>query len=318
MDIDLVYNYVNSNDIEWIERRNKYGKDNCNHECRFRDNYELRYSLRSVEKYAPWIHNIYIVMDSKVPEWLDVSNEKIHIIRHEEIMPKELLPCYNSNVIEFCIDNIPNLSEIFIYANDDMFLGGYVNEAFFVQNGKPIIRMNEHRLYPSCYYYRAICNSQKLFQKEFNVKYNLIPSHTMDVYSKRSIKECKERFSKDLYKIFKNRMRCDTDLHRVLYQYYHIINNDCILKVHFNPKSYFEILLRALKRIILPSKYLDYSFYSIHNFFKSWVRRLYFAREPKLLCLNDSELTTIQDIEKYHKYMDKKFGKICSYEIEDS
>ena len=310
--MDLVYNYVNGNDPEWVERRNKYGQNYDNSACRFRDNGELRYSLRSVEKYAPWIQNIFIVMDSKVPDWLNES--KVHIIRHEDIMPRELLPCYNSNVIEFHIDNIPGLSDLFIYANDDMFFGNYVDESFFVQNGKPVIRMQERIVTPKNYYSKAIYNAQMVFQREYNIKYDLAPSHAMDVYSKRSMKECKKRFAKDLSAFFGNRLRCDTDIQRVLYHYYLIANNDCILKTHPSPSSSMGRYLNILKRILLPSQYLDFVTYKYDNFLESKSSRIYMSRNPKLVCLNDSESATEDDINRYHKYMDKKFGDISAFE----
>lgn len=36
---------------------------------RFRDNHELMYSLRSLEKYAPWIRHIYLVTNGQVRGW---------------------------------------------------------------------------------------------------------------------------------------------------------------------------------------------------------------------------------------------------------
>ena len=139
--IDMVYLYVNSNDEEWVVKRNQYTMDQNNGACRFRDNKELMYSLRSVEKYAPWIRNIYIVSNSSMPDWLNTNHPKIHIIAHEEIMPPDILPCFNSNVIESFIHMIPGLSEFFLYANDDMFFCNYVTPDFFVKDGKPVVRM---------------------------------------------------------------------------------------------------------------------------------------------------------------------------------
>ena len=69
--IDLVYCWVNGNDTEWYNKKQQYAlKENkykiINSKCRFRDNEELKFSLRSVEKYAPWINNIYIVTDNQM------------------------------------------------------------------------------------------------------------------------------------------------------------------------------------------------------------------------------------------------------------
>ena len=39
---------------------------------RYRDNNELRYSLRSLAKFAPWIRHVYIVTNGQIPYWLDL------------------------------------------------------------------------------------------------------------------------------------------------------------------------------------------------------------------------------------------------------
>lgn len=54
--------------------------DQDNGSNRFRDNDELRYSMRSLEKFAPWVRNIYLITSGQVPSWLDTSNPRIHVI----------------------------------------------------------------------------------------------------------------------------------------------------------------------------------------------------------------------------------------------
>ena len=88
--IDLVYTWVNGNDALHRQKRMqkmkelgiKYNED-ANGDCRFVDNKELKYSLRSVEKYVNWVNNIYIITDNQVPEWLDTSNKRIKIIYYK-------------------------------------------------------------------------------------------------------------------------------------------------------------------------------------------------------------------------------------------
>ena len=92
MEIDFVYLWVDGNDPKWQAKRNafigntqKTSAVNC--EGRYANNDELKYSLRSIELYAPWIRKIFIVTDNQTPQWLDTSNPKIKIIDHKEIMP---------------------------------------------------------------------------------------------------------------------------------------------------------------------------------------------------------------------------------------
>ena len=43
---------------------------------RFTDWDELKYSLRSLEKYAPWVRHVYVVTNGQIPSWLDMENSR--------------------------------------------------------------------------------------------------------------------------------------------------------------------------------------------------------------------------------------------------
>ncbi|GFT50884.1 hypothetical protein NPIL_95291 [Nephila pilipes] len=91
---------------------------------RFTDNEELRYSLRSLEKHAPWVQHIYIITNGQIPYWLNLDNPLVSIVTHEEIFPnKSHLPTFSSPAIECHLHRIPNLSQKFIYLNDDVMFG---------------------------------------------------------------------------------------------------------------------------------------------------------------------------------------------------
>lgn len=49
---------------------------------RFEDNEELRYSLRSVEKHAPWVRHIFIVTNGQIPSWLNLDNPRVTVVSH--------------------------------------------------------------------------------------------------------------------------------------------------------------------------------------------------------------------------------------------
>ena len=105
--IDMVYCWCDGNDPEFQKRKNYYlAKEKGEHDSdsvgnhRFVDNEELRYSLRSLNMYAPWIHHVYIVTDRQVPKWLNTNYEKVTVVDHSEIMPKDIIPCFvSSNIL---------------------------------------------------------------------------------------------------------------------------------------------------------------------------------------------------------------------------
>uniref|UniRef100_A0A6J0UAC7 N-acetylglucosamine-1-phosphotransferase subunits alpha/beta isoform X1 n=2 Tax=Pogona vitticeps TaxID=103695 RepID=A0A6J0UAC7_9SAUR len=91
---------------------------------RFEDNEELRYSLRSIERHAPWVRHIFIVTNGQIPSWLNLDNPRITIVTHQDIFQNlSHLPTFSSPAIESHIHRIAGLSQKFIYLNDDVMFG---------------------------------------------------------------------------------------------------------------------------------------------------------------------------------------------------
>ncbi|KAF8945460.1 Xanthine phosphoribosyltransferase 1 [Haplosporangium gracile] len=103
---------------------------------RFRDMNELKYSVRSVSKYFSRslfnrIHILTTAVDEKneevqVPSWLDLesSGDRVRMVPHGVIFDNSSdLPSFNSLAIESQIHHIPGVTDVFLYLNDDVFLG---------------------------------------------------------------------------------------------------------------------------------------------------------------------------------------------------
>ena len=231
MDVDLVYLWVDGNDPVWQAKHNAFiGKTeesspiNC--KGRYANNDELKYSLRSVETYAPWIRTIFIVTDNQVPGWLDISNTKVKIIDHKDIMPAESLPCFNSALIEHFLYKIPGLAEHFLLANDDMYLNKAVTvDDFFTKEGFPIIRLGRRpfrkfrwfwrvnvRKKPLKNYSFTIARASQLVDDKYGVYYTGMPHHNIDSYLKSDMQRVVEDYFRDEFVANnKNRMRSNDD-----------------------------------------------------------------------------------------------------------
>jgi len=242
MKIDMVYLWVDGNDANWRAKKNAeleklsepppveaVGEIRCN------DNNELLFSLRSVERFAPWINHIFIITDNQTPKWLDISNPRITVVDIAELMPQDTLPCFNSAIIEFFIPNIPNLSEYFIYSNDDMlFMAKTTPSHFFTKEGVPIVRVKKTKkitlsqaeqhikaLCENCSIYdNTILNSKKLvYEIVGNYNYHWMPGHCIDPYKKSdmlhvlSIPTVKEKFKSTIT----NHFRSKNDLQRAVF-----------------------------------------------------------------------------------------------------
>ncbi|KAI1293239.1 hypothetical protein EDD11_008492 [Mortierella claussenii] len=94
---------------------------------------ELRYSIRSIAENAKGLHRqIYLLVTEvgpgrgQSPEWLDLSQDNwiLHPISHRAIFDNSShLPTFNSLAIESQIHHLPGLTDIFLYMNDDVFVG---------------------------------------------------------------------------------------------------------------------------------------------------------------------------------------------------
>lgn len=141
-EIDFVITWVDMNDPAWQKSFSQYSDkiDNSVNElseARFRDYGLLRYWFRGVEKFAPWVRYIHFVTCGQKPAWLDVNHPKLKIVNHEDYIPQQYLPVFNSNLIEIYMHNIPELSEQFVYFNDDVFVVDNVPKTRFFRDGLP-------------------------------------------------------------------------------------------------------------------------------------------------------------------------------------
>jgi hypothetical protein len=143
--VDAVYTWVDGDDPAWRERmlraRAAAAGEQFHPEAqaanRFQSRDELRYSLRSLEMYAPWIRRIFLVTDQQVPRWLDRSHDRLTVVDHRDIFTDtSALPIFNSSAIITQLHHIDGLAEHYLYLNDDMFFGRDVApEAFWHGSG---------------------------------------------------------------------------------------------------------------------------------------------------------------------------------------
>jgi hypothetical protein len=199
INIDLVYTYVNGFDEELNQKRNMYMKEidkRYNPPIRYNDINELNYSLKTAIKFVPWINKIYIITDNQIPV-IDnnlLNNEKIKIIDHTEIIPSQYLPIFCSDIIESFIHNIPNLSEIFLYNNDDMFFFDKINK-------NDIYEIVNHKIK-----LKILHNYDIPFHSDYTIsllkKLNInkpIYNHITKIYRKSTLKYVEEKYQVELH-----------------------------------------------------------------------------------------------------------------------
>jgi hypothetical protein len=139
--VDVVYAWVDGDDPAWRRRRaatmaragdrSEPWHASALDASRFRSRDELRYSMRSVNAYAPWVRHIWLVTDQQVPTWLDTAVPGLTVVDHRELFSEHELPVFNSRAIETRLHTIEGLTEHYLYFNDDMLLGRQVEKQDF-------------------------------------------------------------------------------------------------------------------------------------------------------------------------------------------
>jgi capsular polysaccharide phosphotransferase wcwK len=168
-------------------------------DLRFRNDFDfLKYWFRGVEKFAPWVNHIFFVTAGHLPDWLNPDHPKLKIIHHSDFIPKEFLPTFNSHTIENNLHRIAELSENFVYFNDDFYLLRKTRPEDFFQEGQhqgktqllpraffaeniiinnpsrdifPYIQMNNMALVNQDYDKRSFYKLHK--SKAYNIKYSI-------------------------------------------------------------------------------------------------------------------------------------------------
>ncbi len=171
--IDFVVPWVDGADEKW--RQKKALHTGCeerigNTDVRYRDWDSLKYWFRGVEKFAPWVNNVYFITDDQIPEWLNLENEKLKWVKHTDFIPAEYLPTFTAHTIEWNLNNIDGLSEHFVYFNDDVFLIDNTRPEDFFKNGLPCDMPRLGVLYPIGFFNRILFNNIELLNKHFSLK----------------------------------------------------------------------------------------------------------------------------------------------------
>ena len=237
--IDAVYTWVDGGDPAWQARKAAALGDNdwvgrvseqTANNSRFVSRDELRYSLRALHCFAPWVRRIFLVTDDQVPAWLDTEHPQITVVSHREIFGDTgRLPTFNSQAIESRLHRIPGLSEHFLYLNDDVFLGRPVTpDLFFTSGGLT-------RFFPSgalvdsaprsdsdAPVNSAGKNNRKLIQQAFGRVLTRKMMHTPHPSRRSVIREIEERFAEHVTATAAHQFRHPDDISLLssLQQYY--------------------------------------------------------------------------------------------------
>jgi UDP-glucose 4-epimerase len=286
-DIDMVFSWVDGSSKEFQAERAKRmaeytvgeGDDS---EARFRQIDELKYALRSVYLFAPWVRRIFIATDSPAPAWL-ADHPRVTIMRSEEFFADtSTLPTHNSHAVESQLHHIPGLAEHFLYSNDDMFFGRPVGpEMFFSPGGvtkfieaSTRIGLGENHPARSGFENAARVNRALLMERFGKVTTRHL-EHTAAPLRKSILLEMEREFAEDFARTAGSRFRSSTDISvtNSFYHYYALMTGRAVAQTQARVR-YVETTLRAALR---------------------QMKRLGKRRDQDMFCLNDGSFPEISD-----------------------
>ena len=278
--IDFVIPWVDGADPVWQEEKRKYsGEDTASsdsRDSRYRDWDLLRYWFRGVEQCAPWVNRIYFVTNGQLPDWLNPGAEKLVHVKHADYMPEEYLPTFSSHPIELNLHRISDLSEHFVYFNDDFFLLRPVEPEFFFRDGLPVfsselrpiiarprykgmanIHINNTQFINNRFKTREIVKNRKnwfsplthswkavfsnLFFSRFEYCVGFRNPHFAVPTWKSTIERIWEEEPEQLDAVSRRRFRDTRDVSQYLFRYWHYATNQFVAEKAERIGKYYEI-----------------------------------------------------------------------------
>ena len=224
--VDVVLTWVDGEDPEWNAAREARLAEltgtattrESSGQARFVSRDELRYAMRSVHLFAPWVRRIHLVTAGQVPDWLDTAHPQVQVVDHSVVLPPEALPTFNSHAIESGLHRVPDLSEHFVYLNDDFLLARPLGpERFFSAAGLAevwfapgTVGLDDDPAAPP--YRKAARNNRRLLQEAFGVVLTHDLAHAPYAHRRSVLEEVAERFAGEVGATAHAPFRSDTDL----------------------------------------------------------------------------------------------------------
>ena len=297
--MDFVLPYVDSSDVLWKQSILSCNEANFseNDLARYRSWDALPYVFRSVDKYLPFVDRIVLIVasPSQVPSW--VNTETVRIVYHDEFIPKEFLPTFNSCTIESFLYNIEDISDKFIYSNDDVFALNNCIESDFFSDDTPNLKFRVIPINLRKDIYLNQCRSGMdmittcVDGYPFPVDAVLVPQHTAIPMTYESLQVIKYLCG-DSIKSTITPVRSKVNVNQYIYSYYHYFTGNYAKKsTTFVYHTIWNASLDQINQDILDSNY-------------QWV------------CLNDSRSLVDYDSVKsiLLNTFNQKFPHKCKYE----
>lgn len=317
--IDFVVPWVDDTDPVWQAKKAKYTGTEVqegNSEVRYRDWDTLKYWFRGIEKFAPWVRYVYFVTDDQKPQWLNTDHPKLRWIKHTDFIPEEYLPTFSCHTIEWNLHRIPDISENFVFFNDDVYMIRPTEpEDFFVDDlpcDLPLLGL----LYPNGFFSHMLFNNIELINRNFSLKksirenpwkwikhqplsgiFKLLVYGNRDLVPNSMAPHIQLSYKKSTYEILWERE-------------YEKIHSTCLNKLRSKDvvTSYCIRDWQIFSGEFHPKKPIGKSFHTVSMSYSDEAIDYLRKQKGKVICLNDSEDET--EFEVHKRMILDEFGRL--------
>ncbi len=229
--IDAVYTWVDATDPGWREQLAAYRGVESLDLDRFAQSDELRYSLRSLDLFAPWIRRVHILSNCRPPAWFQPS-DRVRWVDHREVIDGSFLPLFNSEAIETFLHRISDLTEHFLYLNDDFFIWNDADPSvFFTFDGRSVAHLAPRG--GVIYWMQSIeagvaqdwqsarVNGARLLLARHGFLPTRQHEHVPYALSRSAIEELESEFASEFEAVRRSRFRDATDVSLIPFVYHH-------------------------------------------------------------------------------------------------
>lgn len=241
--VDFVVPMVFPDDPEWVaEWERCHSGGGVGEHVRWRSWGTEEIMVRGVMRYMPWLRRVYILLarESQVQPWMSSLAKERHdidvkILFHKDFIPSDYLPCFTSPTIEMFLHWIPDLSERFIYANDDMYALSPLQETDFFVDGKPCQRMFEKPFPAAPNVFERKCMYQlNMIGRDFGRRFDgvwLKNGHTFAPILKSSCEAVWARHGTEIRSCLSPIRRTERSFNHYIYVYWQEFSGNCFPKV---------------------------------------------------------------------------------------
>lgn len=327
--VDAVFTWVNGADPFWREqkrlsRRKIFGDQSAPADAdataRFQDNDELRYSLRSLALYAPWIRSVHLVTADQKPSWLNTKT--VNLVSHRDIFPEGAsLPVFSNRPIEFCVHRVPGLAEHFLYFNDDVLLGRPVLfKDFFLPDGSPLLwvvkrgektmkRILSQAGRPASHG-STVARAHAMIKERYGAVFPYTVSHYPKVMTRSSAASLWEAFPAEVAATLDSPFRSPADVSvTILYPLYALAQGIGRARV-----------INGVRRILdaASGRGAAHMGASIGDANARGKMRLIRLLRPRTFCLNDAPGVSEEDRRRLTRFLAAMFPLPCKYELPEA